>query len=265
MGLTLNKKQAEAPVVEETNVASAAVEAPVEAPAAEEVYDETIGSLSDKIAFVAPLGNPLRDDVTKVVVDGKETQKRTPFIVGYRMKALVDLVVPDCGTTDKFKKDYMDFNDINGKKAVKAGETFDLTPFEMAVLAADKRVNKKFTGGDRIAQCCWAKKELQGGKADGVTVKSMPRAMLRLAEGSIKDYNIIHVLEASTELDETGKQKKVGTINPGFEKWAPLCKATVRTAGGRSAAATKSGKPVYDASASSFMAILKSKGYQAEA
>jgi hypothetical protein len=264
MGLSLNRKQAEAPVkpqeqaVAEETKEEVKAQAPVEG--AESVSDDTVGSLSDKIAFIAPLGNPLRDDVTPIKVDGKDDRKVTPFIVGYRMKALVDMEVPDCGTTDEFKKNYMDFNDINGKKFVKAGEEFDITPFEMAVLAARKEVNKRFSGGDRVAICTWAKKDLQGGKSGDVTVKSMPRAQLRLAEGSIKDYNIINVCEKSIEIDEAGNQKKVGTINPGFEKWAPLCKATTRKAVGRAAA--KSGKPVYDAAAAGFMAILKSRGFQ---
>lgn len=260
--LTLNKKPASAPEAEAPveAQAEAQVQAPVEGEAA--VVDSTIGTLSDKIAFVAPLGNPLRDDVTTVEVDGKKEKKITPFIVGYRMKALVDLVVPDCGTTDRFKKDYMDYNDINGKKEVKAGETFDVTPFEMAVLASDKRINRTFSGGERVAICCWSKKELTGGgKAGDVTVKSMPRAVLRLTEGSIKDYAMVNVCEKTIEMDENGNQKKVGKINAGFEKWAPLCKATVRTAGAR-AAGSKSGKAVYDASAAGFMAILKSKGFQ---
>lgn len=268
MGLTIKKANATEPTAE------AKVEAPVaeeaEAPVAQaaDVVDDTIGSMSDKVAFVAPLGNPLRDDVTSTKgEDGVVNKTTTPFIVGYRMKALADLVVPDCGTTDNFKKNYMDFADINGVKEVKAGETFDLTPFEMAVMAARKEFNKRFTGGEVAAMCCFSKKDFPGGKAkDGaeVTVKEIPRAVLRLAEGSIKDMQYVLVCEKEMQMDADGKQKKVGKVNPGFEKWAPLCKATQRTVGGARAASkgAANAKPTYDPMAAQFMAILRQKGLQ---
>lgn len=262
MALTLSKKAAqEENVAVEAKTEEAAV-AEATAPAgAEEVANDTVGTLSAKIAFVAPLGNPLKDDVTIIKgKDGQENKKVTPFIVGYRLKALEDIDVPECGTTDNFKKDYMDYADINGKKHVAAGETFDVTPFEMAVLAADPRVNRTFSGGERVAICCWSKKEFTGSKTGDVTVKAVPRAVLRLTEGSIKDYNYIEVCSKTVEMDESGKQRKVGHINPGFEKWAPLCKASARTAGGRTAGA-RSSKPIYDPNAANFMSLLRTKGF----
>lgn len=261
MALTLNKKAAqEENVAVEAKTEEAAV-AEATAPAgAEEVANETVGTLSEKIAFVAPLGNPLKDDVTIIKdKDGQEIKKVTPFIVGYRMKALEEMDVPDCGTTDNFKKDYMDYADINGTKHVAAGETFDVTPFEMAVMAADPRINRTFSGGERVGICCWSKKEFTGSKSGDVTVKNVPRAVLRLTEGSIKDFNYIEVCSKTVEMDESGKQRKVGHINPGFEKWAPLCKTSART-GGRTAGA-RSNKPIYDPNAANFMSLLRTKGF----
>ena len=268
MGLTIKKANAVEPTAEAKVEAPVAEEAQAPVAQAADVVDETVNSMSDKVAFVAPLGNPLRDDVTSTKGEDGTTKKTiTPFIVGYRMKALADLVVPDCGTTDNFKKNYMDYADINGKKEVKAGETFDLTPFEMAVLASQKEFNKQFTGGDVRAMCCFSRKDFPGGKAkDGaeVTVKEIPRAVLRLAEGSIKDMQYVLVCEKEMQMTEDGKQKRVGKVNPGFEKWAPLCKATQRTVGGARAASkgAANAKPTYDPMAAQFMAILRQKGLQ---
>jgi hypothetical protein len=271
MALNLDKTkkaEAEAPAVAAEAAAPAAVEAPAAEAAPTGVADDTVGTLSDKIAFVAPLGNPLRDDVTTVKdkTTGAEEKKTTPFIVGYRFRALVDLDVPECGTTDKFKKDYMDYADINGTKHVPAGETFDLTPFEMAVLAARKEVNRTFSGGEATAVCAFSKKEMQNkvGDASNVTVREFPRAVLRLSEGSIKDYPYVEVCTKTMETAEDGTQRKKGVINPGFEKWAPLCKTTPRTTTARSGAAAgdKTKKNLYDQGAANFMQILQSKGYQ---
>lgn len=261
--MALNLKRTEATEAPVNEAAQAAVEAPVAEAPAVVVNNENTGIWSDKIAFVASLGNPLRDDVTKITVDGKEEKKVTPFIVGYRFKALMDIVIPDCGTTDAFKKNYMDYNDITGKREVKAGETFDVTPFEMAALASYQEINRTFAGGDRVATCAYAFKQFRGKMSSGTGVKDeeVPRAMLRLAQGSIKDCEIIPVLTMTKEMDASGKERRKGTINPGFEKWAPLCKVTERSVGAPRGEGSRAKTNTYDQNAANFAALIAQKGF----
>lgn len=222
--------------------------------------DSIYGSMSAQVAFVQPLGNPLRIDVTKKG-DGPDDVQKTSFIVGYRFKALTDIDVPDCGTTEAFKKDYMNYDEaqLNNTKHVKAGETFDLTPFETALMGSWPEFNKMFTGEGRAVVCAYAKPKIQEGAG---TVNEIPRAVLRLAstQGSIKDFGILDVCEKKMVAGEDGKETKVGIIKEGFEKWAPLCARSQR----KSARATAGGvkKATYDKNAKSFLELLKSRGYQ---
>jgi hypothetical protein len=232
-------------------------------PAENVAVEDNIGSLSSKVAFIQPLGNPLRNDTTKVKdANGAEVPKITSFIVGYRFKALADIDVPDCGTTEKFKKDYMNFDEakLNNTKHVKAGETFDLTPFETALLGSWPEFNKMFTGEDRAVVVAYAKPKVDAGSGK---INEIPRAVLRLAstQGSIKDYGILDVCEKKMVPGPDGKEIKTGVIKPGFEKWAPLCIRGER----KSAARTGAGgvkKVGYDKNAKSFLELLKTKGYQ---
>lgn len=246
--------------------------APVEATAEKQeqavVSDNpNLGILSDKVAFVQPLGNPLRDDTTTVTVNGESVKKVTSFIVGYRFKALADITVPNCGTTDKFKGDYMDFDPdrINEEIQVKAGETFDLTPFEMALLASKEEYNKQFTGGDHPVTCAYSSKARKDQAVSGkVVVSELPRAVLRLAttQGSIKDFGIIDVCEKKMVAGPDGRETKVGVIKPGFEKWEPLTKKAQRQIT-RSAAGAGVKKATYDKNARNFLELVRNKhGYQ---
>lgn len=260
--LALNRDavNAEAAEKEKTEEVVAKAEAPEAAPAVEsqDVQDPTIGSLSDKIALEAVLANPLRPDVISQKVDDKVDKVTKAFIVGYKFKALADMVVPDCGTTDQFARDYMNYADINGQKEVKAGEEFDLTPCEMAILACSKEVNKKFSGGRDVAVCCWAKKDMD--KVE-VTAKTLPRAVLRLQNGSIKDYPYINVVEKREELDENGAKRVYGVPVPGYDKFASLCNKQKRSAGVRASRSSKaSSAPTYDPSCARFMDVLRQKG-----
>lgn len=228
--------------------------------AVENVAEEKVGSLSAKVAFVQPLGNPLRNDTTKVKQpDGSEETKVTSFIVGYRFRALAPLDVPDCGTTAEFKKDYMNFDEaqLNNTKHVEAGEEFDLTPFETALMGSWEEFNKSFTGEGRAVVVAYAKQ-----KADATvgTVPEIPRAVLRLAstQGSIKDFGILDVCEKKMVPGPDGKAIKTGEIKPGFEKWAPLCARTERRV---TRTATGAKKATYDKAAKSFLDLVKSKGY----
>lgn len=266
MALNFNKAS-----VTEENVNAAPVEAAAPAEAAAPVEaaapankPENLNSLSDKIAFVCPLTNPMRDDVvTTTLQDGTKDKVVTPFICGYRFKALVDVEIPDCGTTPEFKKNYMDYSDINGKKAVKAGEEFDVTPFEMALMASWPEVNGVFAGGEHKAVCGFSRKLLnnKSGAGAAVTISEFPRAVLKLSQGSIKDIPGVNVCEKSYNMNESGKKVKVGTLNPGFEKWAPLVAATKRSARSAGEGASAGRRSQYDAAARMFQELAKGKGY----
>ena len=230
-------------------------------PAENVVAEDNVGSLSSKVAFVQPLGNPLRNDTTKIKNEaGHEETKVTSFIVGYRFKALADIDVPDCGTTEKFKKDYMNYDEakLNNVKHVAAGETFDLTPFETALMGSWPEFNKMFTGDDRAVVVAYAKQKVDTGTGN---VSDIPRAVLRLAstQGSIKDFGIIDVCEKKTVPGPDGKEIKTGVIKEGFEKWAPLCIRGERKSARPAAGGVK--KNTYDKNAKSFLELLKAKGY----
>ena len=264
--------------VKETEVKEEAVaEAPVAAEAATEAEEATtadagvIGSMSDKIEFIAPIDNELKRDITPYTKeDGTTDKKDTAFICGYAFKALVDMDVPECGTTEKFKKDAMDYADINGVKHVKAGDVFYLTPFETGSLLTEERFNLKVNGGAPEHACTLAvSKKNTAGAAQATTVKEVPRVVLRLAgKGSMKDMDRITAIKAITKLQEDGTQKKVGEVQPGFEKWAPLAATTTRTAGGsrpsgvgRRSEGTKA--PKWDTTARQFQELLRAKGKNA--
>lgn len=251
LGKDTKKPATEGKVVAEAN-----------APVAQ-VADDVLESKCGTVAFVAPLGDPSKDDTTTVTVNGKQEKKVTPFIVGYRFKALEDMVVPECGTTAAFKKNPMDFKDINGTKAVKAGETFDLTPFETGLLLSPPEFNGKASGGDKEVFCAYAMKGLKmkdGEVATASAANSIPRVVLRVTEGSIKDFDIIPVLNFTTEKGENGTTRKIRTILPGFEKWEPRCaQSAPRTRTGSGKTATKS----YSKNAAAFMQMaeqLKNRG-----
>ena len=257
---------ATAPVAEEV-VATEEVKAEGAAVNAEgEGFNQNVGSWSNKIAFVKCLTNPLRDDVVTIKIDGKAEKKITPFICGYRFQALEDIEVPDCGTTINFKKDPMNFNDINGKKMVKAGETFDMTPFEVGLIASWPEFNQRFTGGEHPVTCGLMNKEYKNklGATQEVQIKEFPRAILRLVgPGQIKDLGWENVCEKKIEMTPDGREVKKGVIIPGFEKFAPLCetapKSGARAASGAKAAGKKAN--IYSASARAFMELAAGKGY----
>ena len=190
---------------EEINIAQEApaqAAAPAEnaAPAAPAAGDDKeVGIWSDKVHFVQPLGNPLKlDRVSKKDKDGNaigEDQIR-PFICGYRFQTDIDMVVPDVGTTAGFQKDLMDYDPakLSNTKQVAAGSMFDLTPFEMAIMASWKEINGRFAGPNGVtAVCGWGIKNFEKASASAVNVTGakFPRAALKLSTGSIKDIPYI--------------------------------------------------------------------------
>lgn len=236
--------------------AATKVEAAAQA-SAPDVNPTNLGSMSDKVEFVAPLGDPSHPDTTKNA-DG--TAVVTPYIVGYRFKALADMTVPECGLGDDAKKNLMSYKDKNGTKQVKAGETFDLTRFETGLLLAPEEFNGRITGGGKIYYATFqinGLKSKSGQLAATGTASDIPTVALKSeGPGSIKDQQIIEVLSFTSEKQENGTTKKNRTINRGFEKWAPLCVAQApRTSAGGSSAP----KNVRNQKAAAFLQIVAKK------
>lgn len=248
-----------------------AAEAPVEAPAAPveipEVPEDLLESMSDKIEFIASLGDPSNDDVTtKKQPDGTEQKVVTPTIVGYQFKALEDMEIPDCGLTIGFKKDAMNYDPekMQNKRMAKAGEIINLTPFETALLLSPPEFNGKVCGGDKVLYLVYNQKSLR--RKDGTlnTVSDatrFPRAALRAEKGkSVRDYPIVNVLTYEDAVAPNGSKIKNRTIIAGFEKWDVLCQKSVRTSAGGSGRTSKAdGRKQYHDGASVFMSIYNAK------
>lgn len=183
---------------------------------------EGLGSKSGSIEFIAPLGDPSRQDT----VQGEHGKSVTSYIVGYRFKALEDMEVPECGLDpNRARADLMSFANKDGKKAVKAGEEFDLTRFETGLLLAPVEFNGRITGGGKNFTAVFV---VGNSKSATAGKDAIPTVSLRAESGSIKDYNMIDVLTFTTKeigKDSNGKpvNRKERTIKPGFEKWEPLC------------------------------------------
>lgn len=253
MPLKVANKNANADVKAEVKEkAKAAVEAeqPVES-----VNSENLGSLSDKLSFVAALGDPSQDDVTyfdEVGADGKKKKRTDPMIVGYRFVASVDLDVPDVAPGDDLKKNLMSYTgDTLKTRKVPAGTEFDLTKFETGMLISREEFNGRATGGQIPVSCSYASKSKTGADGKIATTSGaaeIPSIAIRaIGSGtSVKDVEMIPVLSFTKSVDpKTKVVTKVRTINPGFEKWEPLTKrvATTRKPGsGSSSDANKRNK-----------------------
>ena len=229
------------------------------------VKDENLGSKSDKLAFVAALGDPSQDDVTYITTpDGKKDKKVDPIIVGYRMKALEDIEVPDVAPGDDFTNNLMSFTpaDVDKTRHVKAGEEFDITRFELGMLISRPEYNGKATGGQIPVTCAYAtqSKNSSAGVAVKAATTTLPSVSLRAVQGSIKDVAIIPVLEFTTTQDPNTKAtRKKRTILPGFEKFQPLCKDFVTTGIRRSGSTSKSGVETRNKNAEAFLKIAMAK------
>ena len=190
---------------------------------AAEVDNGILGSMSDKIEFIAPLGDPSHPDTTK---DENGNTKTTPYIVGYRFKALEDMTVPECGLGDDAKKNLMSYKDKNGTKQVKKGQEFDLTRFETGMLLAPPEFNGRVTGGGKSYYATFQTTGLKaknGQVTQTGTASEIPTVSLKAEVGSIKEQKIIEVLTFTSQKLENGTTKKSRTIIKGFEKWEPLC------------------------------------------
>ncbi len=223
---------------------------------AEKVDEAVLGSKSDKIAFVAPLGDPSRDDVA---YDANKERDVKPVTVGYAFKALEDMTIPDCGTEDDFKKNPMSYANPDGKKQVKAGEIFYLTRFETGMLLSAPEYNARATGGDMKVVVAYQRagtKSSDGAVAKVSETTAIPNVSLRAMNGSIRDVKAINVLESKNVPIEGGNgTRKTRTLNPGFEKWAPLCATNVR----KPSAQPSAPKNQRNANAAAFLSIVASK------
>lgn len=252
----LNKGNAKAPETVKDDAAK--VKAAAEA-AAPQIDDAVLGSKSDKIQFMAPLGDPSRDDITTTEKDGKAVRTVTPTIVGYQFKVLEDMEVPECGTGDDLKNNPMSFKDPNGKRMAKAGEIINLTRFETGMLLSPPEFNARATGGDGIKVVCayqvTGTRTKTGAVAKASESSKIPTVSLRALEGSVKDVAMVHVLDCETKTRENGTTQKIRHIKPGFEKWEPLCKSATRKPS--TAAATP--KTQRNSGAETFLKIVASK------
>lgn len=262
MALNIDKnKKVEAPTAEVVEKV-APVETPVEAPEGG-VY----GQKRKTVAFVAPLGDPSKQDTTTVkALDGTKSKKVTSTIVGYRFRILEDMQIPDCGTNAGLKDDPMNFDVVDRWRPVKAGEEVDLTPFETALLLSQPQFNGGCDGGEKPVSCVYLNKNAKSkdGKnvATASAASSAPRVSLRAQNGSIKDYDIIDVLtfESVRKGNVTVKER---TIKPEFKKWAPLAEARVRKSAGRaSKAAGADDGSRFNPAAQAFLTYVKAKAAQ---
>lgn len=201
----------------------------------QEVNSEVVGSKSATLHFIAALGDPSRDDVTPIVVNGKKEKKVDPTIVGYQFKSDVDLQVPNVMPGDGIKNNLMSYTgDTTATVLVKAGTPFNLTKFETGMLISREEYNGRATGGEKQVLATYtisAKKASDGSLAKASSATAIPSVSLRAVTGSIKDYAMIPVLNFTKEKGANGTTKKTRTIIKGFEKFEGLCKESVRATG----------------------------------
>lgn len=240
------------------DTAKATVEAQIPV---QETNEEIIESKCDKIAFVAALGDPSRDDITPADENKGIERRIDPTIVGFAFKVLEDMEIPDCGTQDDLKENNMSYANINGKRMAKAGEVVYLTRFETGMLLSPEEFNGKATGGELPVVVTYQSSGAASKKGTTATVSEatkVPSVALRpLKKGSsIKDIEMIPVLDFTSEKLPNGKTRKKRTIRPGFEKWAPLCKERIPGSGSKREAVKKTTR---SKGAEAFLAIVAAK------
>lgn len=98
------------------------------------------GSKSDKVAFVAALGDPNKPSIRKEKKQDLPSHK----VVGYAFKALEDMDVPRADLKSNFQS-FMDVGEMTTEH-VKAGETFYLNIFETGALISESVYAGSFSG-----------------------------------------------------------------------------------------------------------------------
>lgn len=266
----VNKKKAAAPAAT-MEVAPATAQAQAEAPV-ETADNATIyGVDSKKLIFIAPLGDPSKQD--KTVVEGKNGAEGktyiTSTIVGYRFKAEIDLDVPDVELGDDARDNSMSFTgDVTRTRHIPKGTEFDLTRFETGVMLSHERFNAKCLGGDKPMMCTYTKtnkKDSKGAVASVTSATQVPVISLKaLTPGaSIKDYPMIDVL-SFRDVTVNDQKRKERTINPGFEKFAKLCVSRARSTGRASTGGAATPQNLRNQNAATFLNIINAKKAKAQ-
>lgn len=240
--------EAQAPVQEQ--VAQTAPSTPEKADAAAKAATgaattAATGSMSEKLHFVASLGDPSKID--KTTLPGKNGGEpkvyETSTIVGYQFTCDEDLDVPNVPLGDDAKSNSMSYTgDPTATVRIPAGTTFNLSRFETAMLMSRDEFNAKASGGELKVYMSYNLKEKKN--STGAVVKTsaataVPVVALRsdVPGKSIKDFPIVDVM---TITKETNGSKNIihRTIVPGFEKFEAYCKSAVRSTGRGGSSAT---------------------------
>lgn len=124
-----------APAKETKDAAAAVVDAILGNSDVVEKYNN-FGAMSDKLHLIATLTDPSEKDDTTI----GGVKYTGGSIIGFRFTTLVDLEIPDFGTTPEFNgKRINNAADTSRTAFVKAGTTFDLTKVEtMALLTREE-------------------------------------------------------------------------------------------------------------------------------
>lgn len=257
MGLSLNNIPNKGTETTQASPKAEAEKVVAAASVAEPTFDEGIlGSKSGTIEFVRPIGDPSRPDVT---TDKNGNKSKTPYIVGYRLKALEDMEVPHCGLAEDARKNLMSFVDKNAKIAVKAGEEFMVTRFDAGLLLASPEFNGRINGGGKGVSAVYqvnTQKSAKGTLGDASAATNIPTVALKTDTGSIKDYEIEECLTFEVIPGEGGVVRKSRHIKPAYEYFANLCIAPEARA--RSAGSSKP-KNARNKNAQAFLDIVSKK------
>lgn len=216
----------------EVKGAEATKATPVESVAKETVVEAGVeyGSKQGALEFMASLVDP-SNPITRVSKNKAPDHKAvtSPQVVGYQFKLLEDMLIPECGLTNKFKGKggRMDFIEAQFDNMVphKKGDIVNLTPFEAAKLLSQDQFNGKASGGEFPVKCSYTSNTVTNKKGEKAIVEngSIPNVVLKGVGGaSILDFRSIEVLTVTTSKGEGGRSVKERKIVPGFEKWECL-------------------------------------------
>ncbi len=199
------------------------------------------GSKSDKIKFISCLGNPDKPQPRR----DKKQDIPSVLVVGYRFKALEDVVVPKANLKEGFKS-LMDVEDMVDVQ-IKAGQEFDLNIFEAGVLISRPEYAGKFTGeGESVSLTL----KFSESRPDPLPVLNKDTA------GSIK-ISMIHVADMIAD-PANPKGKGIPKVKEEFaEKFGVLF--TKKSAGKKSTSAGKKSGEVQKDLAAAFSAYIKGK------
>lgn len=196
------------------------------------------GSKSDKVAFVATLGNPAKSQPRKKGGDYIQSNK----VCGYQIKVLEDTTVPVAPLKPECK-DELDVQLPATERKVKAGETVTLNVIETALMISRTEYAGTFSGeGTNVYISATISK-----------TKPDPSPCLRAADGSIKE-NMIMVAEMVGQKDGKGGRAEV---KEEFKEFAPLFRPrTAKRSGGGNG--RKAGESIMD-TAAAFRALYGQK------